>query len=83
MNTGFLTGSRVFRGSGSPVSCRRTFAAAIHGLRSLGGDWRFAFQAALVSHAGSMTRATLSWSQHLGLGRFDKMKVARHKEHFA
>jgi len=63
-------------GSGSPVSWRRTFAAAIHGLRSLGGDWHFAFQAALVSHAGSMTRAILS----RGSNTADKMNVARHKE---
>jgi hypothetical protein len=33
------------------MSCRRTFAPAFHGLRSLGGDWRFALRAALVSHA--------------------------------
>lgn len=39
--------------SGAPVPCRRTFAQAIHGLRSLGCRLRFAILASLACNAGS------------------------------
>jgi hypothetical protein len=43
----------LLRGSGLPIPHRRTFAAAIHGLRSLRAGHAFALRATLASKAGS------------------------------
>jgi len=53
-----------------PIPRRRTLAAGIHALRSLGIGWRFAILAALANDAGSRGMGNpeapqLTWRGHL------------------